>query len=60
MTDVTGVVHVGGVVSEDTSSPFTNPEYEAEMVGAAPPYVIEADEAVMTSVAVSTVAVPPW
>ena len=30
------------------------------MVGAAPPYVIAADEAVMTSVAVSTVAVPPW
>jgi len=56
---VTDVEHAGGVVSEDTSSPFTNPEYEAVMVGAAPPYVIEADEAVMTSVAGSTVACPP-
>jgi hypothetical protein len=34
---VTDVEHVGGVVSEDTPSPFTNPEYEAVMVGAAPP-----------------------
>jgi hypothetical protein len=51
---VADVEHVGGVVSELALSPFTKPEYEGLMVGAALPYVAEAEEAAMLSGAGST------
>jgi len=49
LEDVAVVEHVGSVVSDAALSPFTNPEYEAVMVGGVPPYVIEAEEAATRS-----------
>jgi hypothetical protein len=51
---VADVEQVGGVVSEPALSLFTKPEYEGVMVGAALPYVAEAEDAAMLSGAGST------
>ena len=53
------VEQVGCVVSDDALSPFTNPEYEGDDVGTAPPYVMVSEEALTTSTAVPTTTSPP-
>jgi hypothetical protein len=52
------VEQVGGVVREPGVSPFTKPAYVAEIPGTAPPYVMEALEAVTVSAAWVTSTVP--
>jgi hypothetical protein len=47
LADVVVVEQVGGVVSVDTPSPSTKPEYDALRAGTALPYTIVSEGAVM-------------
>jgi len=59
LDEVAVVEHVGAVVREAAVWPFTNPEYDAVMVGGVLPYELDVDDAVMAREAGPTLTEPP-
>jgi len=52
------LVHAGTFVSDEAESPFTNPEYEGVIAGELEPYVMDAEDAVITRSACPIVTIP--